>query len=1380
MSSTQKVFIVLLFFLAGNISATAQNYYSSFGSSGSGNGQFNNAVNIISDGSYLYVTDQLNNRIQKFDKNSNAAYVMQFGGYGSGNGQLSSPRGTVIDASGNIYVADAGNNRVEIFNSSGVYVSQFGSAGSGNGQFNTPSGIAIDATGNIYVTDSNNNRVQKFNSAGVYQSQWGIAGTGNGQFNTPIGIVIDGSGKFYVSDSGNNRIQVFNSSGVYVSQFGSAGNVNGYFSNPWFISIDLTGNIYVADTGNSRIQQFTNAGSFISTSGNVGGLHFPTGVFVDASNNLYITSTNFVQVINNSCVGCQAGNISYKNTWGVTGSGNSQFNNPTNVTITRSGKLYITDELNHRIQKFDNNVNKTFIVQFGGYGSGNGQLMNPRGTAVDSDGNVYVANTGNNRIEKFNQNGVYLSQFGSAGSGNGQFNTPSGIAIDVSGNIYVTDTYNNRVQKFDATGVYQSQWGVAGTGNGQFNGPIGIAIEGSGNIYISDSGNSRVQKFSSAGVYINQFGPPHNGGGASKFVTPWFINIDALGNIYVADAGQAKILKYDNSGGFITQFGTAGTGNGQFNGGTKGVAIDALCNVYVADNANNRIQVFNSGIQSSITSVSPSSALAGSEIAITGTGLSGVSRILFNTTPATNYIINSSTQITVVVPDGATSGNISLTIPCSPPITSNNTFEVLPVCTVCENTTYQYKSEWRMAPPSGSNGQVSIGGYDLAKDSEGNIYVLGNVNQKINKYTKDGIFISSIASWQLPFNCNSFTIDAFDNVYYTLNNFVTLSYSIIKSTTDGSIITQWGSYGTGNGQFNNLATVDVDLAGNVYVVDFNNKRVQKFNGNGTYITQWPLAATFDYSHWAYIALDKSGNVYVSDKVNIYKYASTNGISYNLIFSFDTHSFNYNNGNGSTDNRDITGISLDEEGNIYVSDGYDFLGVQKFTNTGDFLAKWGSEGLGNGQFEGTAGSLVVDCDIYVADSGNDRIQIFSQSNTTTGPVYNYAYQWGSSGTGNGQFGLVGGIAYDQSNKIYVVDAYNSRVQVFNNNGTYYTKWGTAGSGNGQFNNTPECIAIDQLNQYVYVSDNSVFIGQGRVQKFTLSGQYISTLISSSQSMTINGLTVDKSGNVFVLDRMNGVLKYNSTGTLITQWGNTGPGLGNGQFNVPMYIAVDVNGNIYVSDTGNNRIQKFTNNGIYVTQWGTLGTGSGQFSYPQGITIDATGNVYVVDGAPLPNTEIPNYRVQQFCPTNGMNYKCVGVIGSSGSAPSQFTNPVGIIFNPIDNNLYVCDVGNTRIEVFGTTQLRVADIADTNTDQIANGSSSDIVVYPNPNTGYFTISALGKKEFDIIIYNVMGQVVYQAHSDNEKYLVANHLFQDGIYVAKVISDTQTVKLKVVVNK
>jgi DNA-binding beta-propeller fold protein YncE len=93
------------------------------------------------------------------------------------------PSGIAIDSSGNAYVADFGNNRIQKFDLSGTFLGKWGINGGGDGQFRDPRGIAVDSSGNVYVADSGNNRIQKFTSTGSFVTKWGGYGTGDGQFN---------------------------------------------------------------------------------------------------------------------------------------------------------------------------------------------------------------------------------------------------------------------------------------------------------------------------------------------------------------------------------------------------------------------------------------------------------------------------------------------------------------------------------------------------------------------------------------------------------------------------------------------------------------------------------------------------------------------------------------------------------------------------------------------------------------------------------------------------------------------------------------------------------------------------------------------------------------------------------------------------------------------------------------------------------------------------------------------------------------------------------------------------------------------------------------------------------------------------------------------
>ena len=124
-----------------------------------------------------------------------------------------------IDSDDNIFVVDAGNNRVQKFNLNGKYISKFGSEGSADGEFNNPWGIALDGEGHIYIADWRNDRIQKFTADGKWEASIGSSGSGVGQLNRPNGLAVDSDGDIYVADWMNNRVQVFAPDGRYITEF---------------------------------------------------------------------------------------------------------------------------------------------------------------------------------------------------------------------------------------------------------------------------------------------------------------------------------------------------------------------------------------------------------------------------------------------------------------------------------------------------------------------------------------------------------------------------------------------------------------------------------------------------------------------------------------------------------------------------------------------------------------------------------------------------------------------------------------------------------------------------------------------------------------------------------------------------------------------------------------------------------------------------------------------------------------------------------------------------------------------------------------------------------------------------------------------------------
>jgi len=488
----------------------------------------------------------------------------------------------------------------------------------------------------------------------------------------------------------------------------------------------------------------------------------------------------------------------------------------------------------------------------------------------------------------------------------------------------------------------------------------------------------------------------------------------------------------------------------------------------------------------------------------------------------------------------------------------------------------------------------------VATDPQGNVYT--STNNVVKKFDPEGNLLSS---WTVAvgggYSAYALAVDNLGNFYITDRG----ANKILKYNSAGVLITQWGSTGTGDGQFNSPCGIALDSARNVYVCEYTNHRVQKFDSDGTFITKWGSSGSADgkFSYPTAIAIDREDKVYVTD------------LTTGRIQKFDS------NGNFlvkvGTAFRSPQGLAVDSLGNIYVTSSSDTnqqqnVQIEKFNPSGVKLSTWGPTGSTNGFFYYPRGvALDSSGNLYVADGENDRIQKFSAggvfdsswyvSGNPTGitidpfgnvyvlaggiiqkyaPTGELLLYWGSSGSADGQFNQPWDVDTDTLGNVYVVDTANNRIQKFNSNGVFITKWGSAGSADGQFQ-APFGIAIDSSNN-VYIAD----YGNNRIQKF------------------------------------------NSNGVFITKWGSYGSA--DGQLISPAAIDVDDSGNVYVSDD-NSRIQVFSSDGIFLAKFGSFGWQEGQFGrYIRGLITNNEGSVIYV-------SDTNNHRIQQFGHTvNNVNH------------------------------------------------------------------------------------------------------------------------------------------------
>ena len=301
-----------------------------------------------------------------------------------------------------------------------------------------------------------------------------------------------------------------------------------------------------------------------------------------------------------------------------------------------------------------------------------------------------------------------------------------------------------------------------------------------------------------------------------------------------------------------------------------------------------------------------------------------------------------------------------------------------------------------------------------------------------------------------------------------------------------------------------------------------------------------------------------------------------------------------------------------------------------------VVSWGSEGTEDGQFDSPRG-IAVDTlgRVYVIDSGSHELQTFDSDG------------WFLDRTGGhtnsktpGRFLSPNGVAVDQLGNLYVADTGNAQLQAFLTQDEYKIRWQSDfdpainpfdRSTTAVFNqNYPTRAVATGPNGNVFIAVGGVGTRETSVRTFTSAGIPIGVWgdlgEDRGQLRAPRGVAVDAIGDVYVADVLNHrVLKFKTQGQFVfqigaSQGGDPVSGTGEGEFDTPSGVAVDNAGRLFVSDSGNHRIQVFSQYGEFIGEWGTEGSDDGQFQDPYGLAVDDEGHVYVVDAG--------NHRIQKF--------------------------------------------------------------------------------------------------------------------------------------------------------
>jgi len=253
------------------------------------------------------------------------------------------------------------------------------------------------------------------------------------------------------------------------------------------------------------------------------------------------------------------------------------------------------------------------------------------------------------------------------------------------------------------------------------------------------------------------------------------------------------------------------------------------------------------------------------------------------------------------------------------------------------------------------------------------------------------------------------------------------------------------------------------------------------------------------------------------------------------------------------------ITVDDERNIYVVDTGNSR-IQKFTNNGEFLSSWGTEGFEDGQFQHSTGIAVDENNVYVVDEEMDIVQKFDNDG-------NFILKWGGTGSENGEFNEPQGITIDSNGIVYVADSKNHRIQQFTTDGEFLSSFGKYGFGDGKLK-IPVDVAV--YGDFIYVSDP----GNYKLEKYSSDGIVLESFDYKFGGFPVRpgGLTVDPNGDIYFVDASKyRVIKINSDGRTLASWG--GIGQGDGKFIEPKDIVLDNRGYLFVLDSSNGLVQKF---------------------------------------------------------------------------------------------------------------------------------------------------------------------------------------------------------------
>lgn len=1210
----------------------------------------------------LYVAEFWGQKIRKISPAGIVSTVAGSGAEGSIDGQGTAasfnwPCSVCIDASGTLYVAEQTGNKIRKISSTGLVTTFAGTgvAGSTDGPastatFNFPSGVIMDASGNLLVADRSSNKIRMITKEGIVSTLAGngITGSMDGRldsasFNYPFSMAFDQNSNLIVADRYNHEIRKVELSafsitpalpkGLYLNPktgvisgtplLGqsktdyriSARNASG--TDTVHLNLTILGKPTVSTKDVTSITAKTALGN-----GNIDNLGVPipssygfcwnvtgnptlsdsilkmdtikvTGLFTGIIKNLSPSIKYYVRAFAANQYGTSFGEEVSFTTSGI--KPEIEYQSINNFTAGAAIVPLVPTNTGGAINIGLNLVTTLAGNTTSGFINANGRAARfyyPEGVAVDKSGAIFVADKYNHVIRKITVTGE-VSTFagsGSIGTVNGQgaaasFYYPAAVAIDANENLYVSDQYNNMIRKISKTGLVTTLAGrnSSGSSDGQgtsasFYYPAGIAVDSSGNVFVADYYNHKIRMITPSGLVTTYVGSGYSGssdgtGTAARFNYPCGLCIDEAGTLYVADQSNHKIRKI-TAGGVVTTI--AGTGStGSVNGSAlassfyspSGVVKDVTGNLYVADRSGNKIRKISpDGIVSTLAGNNTSGSADGNSIQSSfynpfGLAIDANGNLIV--ADRNNHEIRrisiSEFSISPSLPSGLSFDVNSGIISGTPQLGQISTpYRIIARNEYGFDTTTLYISVI---------GKPTIITDDVASVTntsallKGTLVNLGNPsltsygvcwNTTGNPSMNDSIFKINDAVGVGPFSYSLANLTP--GTKYYVKAFATNS----QGTTFGNEVTFTTTvalpkinYATPQSFTEGVAITPLVPTNTGGPVKNSLPMVSTFSGSAAAGFRNGALSSATYDNPAAVAVDKNGVIYVADKYNhAIRKISING---------EVTTFAGTGYAGSTDGQGTAAsfnypaaVAVDINENVYVSDQYNYT-IRKITKTGmvSTLAGRGNQGSSDGQ--GTAASfyypegLAVDSagNVFVADFYNHKIRKI----TASGLVSTLAGS-GSLGSSDGigseaSFNYPCGLCIDASGTLYVADQRSNKIRKVTTGGVVTTIAGSgvAASVDGPALqaslNYPSGIAKD-VSGVIYISERF----GNRIRKITLDGQL--SLVAGSYST-----------------------------------GSTDGSTSNARFDCPFGIALDLGGNILVADRFNHKIRKISNAGYLIS-------------------------------------------------------------------------------------------------------------------------------------------------------------------------------------------------------